>query len=76
MGQRWFGSKEFEQLLDIRQVALNNFSEDQLKAGEPISVLRDRLVPLYFLHRYQLEAVVKLVEVKNMIMAKEQTIVA
>ena len=53
--------KEFEQLLDIRQVALNNFSEDQLKAGEPISVLRDRLVPLYFLHRYQLEAVVKLV---------------
>ena len=53
--------KEFEQLLDIRQVALNNFSEDQLKAGEPLSVLRDRLVPLYFLHRYQLEAVVKLV---------------
>ena len=52
---------EFKQLLDIRQVALNNFSEDQLKVGEPLSVLRDRLVPLYFLHRYQLEAVVKLV---------------
>ena len=24
-------------------------------------MLRDRLVPLYFLHRYQLEAVVKLI---------------
>ena len=34
---------------------------DQLKDGEPVSMLRDRLVPLYFLHRYQLEAVVKLI---------------
>ena len=40
---------------------MNNFSKDQLKAGEPLSVLRDRLVPLYFLHRYQLEGVVKLI---------------
>lgn len=52
---------EFEHLLNIRKIALENFSIDQLKPGEPISVLRDRLVPLYFLHRYQLEAVVKLV---------------
>ena len=53
--------EEFNHLLAVRQIALNNFSEDQLKTGEPISVLRDRLVPLYFLHRYQLEGVVKLI---------------
>ena len=52
---------EFNHLLGVRQIALNNFSVDQLKAGEPLSVLRDRLVPLYFLHRYQLEGVVKLI---------------
>lgn len=50
---------EFDHLLAVREIALANFSIDQLKAGEPLSVLRDRLVPLYFLHRYQLEAVVK-----------------
>ncbi len=52
---------EFDHLLNIRQIALNHFSEEQLKQGQPLSVLRDRLVPLYFLHRYQLEAVVKLI---------------
>lgn len=52
---------EYENLLSIRKLAMDNFSIDQLKEGEPVSVLRDRLVPLYFLHRYQLEAVVKLI---------------
>ena len=51
--------EEFDHLLEVRNIALSNFSIDQLKPGEPLSVLRDRLVPLYFLHRYQLEAVVK-----------------
>ena len=53
--------EEFNHLLEVRQIAMNNFSKDQLKTGEPLSVLRDRLVPLYFLHRYQLEGVVKLI---------------
>jgi len=52
---------EINHLLAIRQTAMNNFSVDQLKKGEPLSQLRDRLVPLYFLHRYQLEGVVKLI---------------
>ena len=51
---------EFEKLMQIREIALKNFSLEQLKQGEPYSLLNDRLVPLYFLHRYQLEAVVKL----------------
>ncbi|MGB2404313.1 MAG: zinc-dependent metalloprotease [Flavobacteriaceae bacterium] len=52
---------EFEHLLKIRKIAFQDFSTDQLKDNEPLSILRDRLVPLYFLHRYQLEAVVKLI---------------
>ncbi len=54
-------SAEFQKLMQIRAIAMNNFSLDQLKKGEPYSLLNDRLVPLYFLHRYQLEAVVKLI---------------
>jgi hypothetical protein len=52
---------EYQKLLSVRNLAMENFSIDQLKAGEPLSILRNRLVPLYFLHRYQLEAVVKLI---------------
>ena len=53
--------KEFNHLLKVRKVAMGNFSMNQLKKGDPISILRDRLVPIYFLHRYQIEAVSKLI---------------
>ena len=44
---------------------MDNFSIHQLKKGDPISILRDRLVPIYFLHRYQIEAVSKLIGGQN-----------
>jgi len=44
---------------------MDNFSMNQLKKGDPISILRDRLVPIYFLHRYQIEAVSKLIGGQN-----------
>ncbi|MDG1386702.1 MAG: zinc-dependent metalloprotease [Flavobacteriaceae bacterium] len=53
--------EEFNHLLKVRSIALKNFSDDQLRVGEPYSVLNDRLVPMYFLHRYQAEAIVKLI---------------
>tara|TARA_B100000767_G_scaffold275095_1_gene310405 strand:+ start:51 stop:2519 length:2469 start_codon:yes stop_codon:yes gene_type:complete len=53
--------EEYKHLLRVRSIALNNFSDDQLRVGEPYSILNDRLVPLYFLHRYQAEAIVKLI---------------
>ncbi len=53
--------QEYEHLLKVRSIALNNFSKDHLRDGEPYSILNDRLVPIYFLHRYQAEAIVKLV---------------
>ncbi|MAR43281.1 MAG: peptidase [Flavobacteriaceae bacterium] len=57
--------KEFNHLLKVRKVAMDNFSMHQLKKGDPISILRDRLVPIYFLHRYQIEAVSKLIGGQN-----------
>ena len=54
-------TKELYNLLKIRKIALNQFSLDHIKIGENYSVLEDRLVPLYFLHRYQVEAVVKMI---------------
>ncbi|MEZ4857860.1 MAG: zinc-dependent metalloprotease [Flavobacteriaceae bacterium] len=54
-------SEELENILKIREVAIRNFSEDNIRTGEPYSVLEDVFVPLYFLHRYQTEAAVKLI---------------
>ncbi|MCU0445739.1 MAG: zinc-dependent metalloprotease [Microscillaceae bacterium] len=54
-------SEELANLLKIRQVALNQFSEKNLLFNRPMALLEDVLVPIYHLHRYQLEATVKLV---------------
>ncbi|WP_026811753.1 zinc-dependent metalloprotease [Arenibacter latericius] len=52
---------ELENLLNIRKVAISNFSIDNIRKNEPNAVLEDVFVPLYFFHRYQTEAVAKLV---------------
>ncbi len=48
-----------EHEIRVRRIALDNFSEAAVQAGERLSVLEDALVPLYFRHRYQLEACVR-----------------
>ncbi len=53
--------EELNKLLKIREIALNKLSLDHLRDGEPYSSLEDRMVPMYLLHRYQVEAVVKLI---------------
>lgn len=52
---------ELNSILKIRKAAINNFSTDNIKTGEPYSVLEDVFVPLYFFHRYQTEATAKIV---------------
>ena len=52
---------ELERVLKIRQKAIENFSEDNIRKNEPYSVLEDVFVPLYFFHRYQTEAAVKMI---------------
>ncbi|MCR9263217.1 MAG: zinc-dependent metalloprotease [Flavobacteriaceae bacterium] len=54
-------SQELENVLQVRKTAINNFSMDNIRTGEPNSVLEDVFAPLYFFHRYQAEAVAKLV---------------
>ncbi|MGX1930396.1 zinc-dependent metalloprotease [Flagellimonas sp. 2504JD4-2] len=54
-------SQELENVLKIRKAAIANFSMDNIRLGEPNSVLEDVFAPLYFFHRYQTEAVSKLI---------------
>lgn len=53
--------EELAQVLHLREKAIAQFSIDNIKTGEPYTVLEDVFVPLYFYHRYQTEAAVKLV---------------
>jgi len=48
-------------LLEVRKIALTNFGENNIKMGEPYSQLEEVLVPMYYLHRYQVEGTVKLI---------------
>jgi hypothetical protein len=52
---------ELKRLLDLRKTAISNFSIDNIRQFEPYSVLEDVFVPLYFFHRYQTEAVSKII---------------
>ncbi|MEE9365000.1 MAG: zinc-dependent metalloprotease [Cellulophaga sp.] len=54
-------SQELEDVLAIRKLAMGNFSIDNIKTNEPNSVLEDVFAPLYFFHRYQTEAVAKVI---------------
>lgn len=54
-------SAELEHVLDVRALAIKNFSKDNIRTGEPYTVLEDVFVPLYFFHRYQTEATSKLI---------------
>ena len=50
---------EFAHLRQVRELALKNMGMNTLPAGSALSTLEDALVPVYLLHRYQLEAVAK-----------------
>jgi len=51
--------EELNKVLEIRNIAIANFGVDNIRTGEPLSLLEDIFVPLYFFHRYQVEAVAK-----------------
>jgi len=52
---------ELMRIMKIREKALSNFSENSIPVGEPMAKLEEVLVPVYFLHRYQTEAAVKVI---------------
>jgi hypothetical protein len=52
---------ELNRVMEVRQVALKNFGEKNIKMGAPMAMLEEVLVPMYFFHRYQAEAAVKMI---------------
>ena len=52
---------ELKEVMRVRAKALQHFGINNVKPGIPMALLEDALVPVYFYHRYQLEAVTKLV---------------
>jgi hypothetical protein len=52
---------ELNRLMQLRAAALKRFGENNIREGAPLATLEDVLVPVYMLHRYQVEAASKLV---------------
>lgn len=54
-------SDELNRMLEVRAVVMKNFGENNIKPSAPMATLEEALVPMYFFHRYQTEAVAKVV---------------
>ena len=54
-------SEELTRVMAVRKKAIEQFSLDNIKSGEAVSVLEDVFAPIYFFHRYQAEAASKLI---------------
>lgn len=54
-------AEELNRVMEVRSVALRNFGENNIRPGTPMALLEEVLVPMYFFHRYQTEAAVKLI---------------
>ena len=52
---------ELKRLSQIRAIALKNFGTSNIPNGSPLATLENVLVPVYLAHRYQVEAVAKIV---------------
>jgi len=52
---------ELKEVIRVRAKALEQFGTNSVRPGVPMAMLEDVLVPIYFYHRYQVEAACKLV---------------
>ncbi len=52
---------ELERVLEVRKIAIDHFGERNVMPGTPLALLQEVLAPVYFHHRYQLEAAVKVI---------------
>ena len=52
---------ELEHLMRVRAIALQRFSERNIRIGRPLATIEETLVPIYLLHRFQIQAVGKLI---------------
>jgi hypothetical protein len=62
---RWLNNSdavaELERQTAVRRVLLSKFDETVIAKGDPMSLLNERLVPVYLHHRYAIEAAIKAV---------------
>ena len=52
---------ELDRLMRVRAAALRRFGENNIRESAPLATIEDALVPIYMLHRYQVEAASKVV---------------
>lgn len=52
---------QLDHIMDVRRIALDNFSEEVIREGRAMATMEDVLVPIYLYHRYQTAATAKLV---------------
>ncbi|WP_394762928.1 zinc-dependent metalloprotease [Phenylobacterium sp.] len=50
---------ELDRMMAVRKAAIDQFGERALRPGEALEALRRKFVPIYLLHRYQVEAAAK-----------------
>ena len=53
--------EELKNVMQVRQKAMSQFSEQAIRVNSPLATLEEVLVPVYNYHRYQLEAACKLI---------------
>ncbi len=53
--------EELARLMRVRRVALSRFGAHNIAEGQPLALLEEVLAPVYFMHRYQLDAAAKVV---------------
>ncbi len=54
-------TEELNRVMAIRELALKNMGENNIKQGVPMATIQEALVPMYFFHRYQTEATSKII---------------
>lgn len=52
---------ELNRVMQVRTIALKNLGEKNIRTGTPYAMLEETLVPMYFFHRYQVEATSKVI---------------
>ena len=52
---------ELDHIMRVRSIALQRFSERNIRIGRPLASIEETLVPIYLLHRFQIQAVGKLI---------------
>jgi hypothetical protein len=53
------GTSFLQNQMAVRRVALARFGERNIRPGDPITLLQERFAPVYFMHRYALNAATK-----------------